>query len=129
MDTKHVRFYSRYVISLGSDNKVINEGEKLHFTLRLNPNPPNPSSFYAPPEPTLPWPPSHTISQLFESPPLSLSHCLSHTHTDQHRCPNTNIKNSTNQILQSFIIDFLSFSAPTVYGLNRLNIKGANLDS
>lgn len=39
-----------YVVNLRFDNEVINEGEKLHFTLRLDPSPPNPSSFYASPE-------------------------------------------------------------------------------
>lgn len=66
-------FVSMYVVSLGFDNKVINEGEKLHFTLRLNPNPPNPSSFYASPEPTLPRPTliqSHSCCWIF----LSRSH-------------------------------------------------------
>lgn len=61
---------STCVISLGFDNKVINEGEKLHFTLRLNPNPPNPSSFYASPEPTLPRP---TVTQSHSCLNLSLS--------------------------------------------------------
>lgn len=62
--------------SLRAHNKVVNGGEELHFTLRLNPNPPNPSSFYASQEPILNWP-TVALSRLFECLPLSLS--LSHT--------------------------------------------------
>lgn len=63
--------------SLRVHNKVVNGGEKLHFTLRLSPNPPNPSSFYASQEPILPWPSvthSHICSNV--SLPLCLSLCL-----------------------------------------------------
>lgn len=79
-----------YAISLGFDNKVINGGEKVHFTLRLKPNPPNPSSFYASPEPTLPWPTlpqSHSCLSLSASPlPLSVPdrRARKQSHTPMH---------------------------------------------
>lgn len=67
-------FGSSYCMSfsLRIHNKVVNGGEKLHFTLILNPNPPNPSSFYASQEPILNWP---TVTHsLFPSVSYSLSH-------------------------------------------------------
>lgn len=75
----------------GVDNKVFNGGEKVHFTPRLKPNPLNPSSFYASPEPTLHWP---TTSQSRSSSrhsaslqsPLQRTHANSHTHTNMHEC-------------------------------------------
>ncbi len=85
-------FVTVYVISFGFDNKVINEGEKLHFTLRLNLNPQNPSSFYASPELPLPQP-SVTQSHSCLNPsslPLCLPLTLSHTHRDTHINRNRN---------------------------------------
>lgn len=85
-------FVSVYVISLGFDN-VINEGEKLHFTPRLIHMPPNPSSFYASPEPTLTWPTltqSHCLPET-APPPLSLCLSLSHTHKCNHELTEDNV--------------------------------------
>lgn len=72
------------VFPQGVDNKVINGGEKVNFTARLKPSPPNPSSFYASREPALHWPiplQSHSFSS---DSPLSLWSPLRRMHTNSH---------------------------------------------
>lgn len=86
--------------SLRVHNKVVNGGEKLHFTLRLNPNPPNPSSFYASQEPILNWPTvTHSHICLNVSLFLSLSPAVSLTLSLSLPLSNSNLNRSFHLLL------------------------------